>query len=216
MKILGPQLVAAAIALLSVSLVAQERLPDSYLQKLTTIDRLQKLTSIDLAELTSHAQSGVPEAQYQLALVYGAGRIVPGDEAASQAWMMKAAEQGHVSAETFMGLMYLDNHTTDSVPNYAEAERWLLLAATRGDAEAELWLGIGYDRGHFGRIDYQASSSGSKNLQPKDCQTHNLRSHKCTKTGMGLPGAMRTRPTGTDEPLTISLTLAESFRQRYS
>ena len=157
MKILSPLLLAAGIALLSVSLVAQERLPDSYLQKLTTIDRLQKLTSIDLAELTSHAQSGVPEAQYQLAVVYGAGRIVPRDKAASQGWMMKAAEQGHVPAETFMGLMYLDNHTTGPVPNYAEAERWLRQAATRGDAEAELWLGIGYGREYFGRIDYQES-----------------------------------------------------------
>jgi TPR repeat protein len=157
MKILSPLLVAAAIVLFSLSLAAQERLPDSYLQKLTTIDCLQKLRPVDLADLTSRAQSGAPEAQYQLALVYGAGRIVPRDKAASQGWMMKAAEQGHVPAETFMGLMYLDNHITGPVPNYAEAERWLRLAATRGDAEAELWLGIGYDREYFGRIDYQKS-----------------------------------------------------------
>lgn len=157
MKVLGTLLVAAAITLLSLSLVAQERLPDSYLQKLATMDRLQNLTSIDLADLISHAQLGVPEAQYQLALVYGAGRIAPRDKAASQGWMLKAAEQGHVPAETCMGLKYLDSHITGPIPNYAEAERWLRLAATQGDAEAELWLGIGYDREYFSRIDYQES-----------------------------------------------------------
>lgn len=156
-KMLSPLLVASTIALLTVSLPAQEPVPDAYLQKLSTIDRLQKLTPTDLATLTSSAQSGTAEAQYQLALVYGEGRIVPRDEVASRGWMMKAAEQGQVPAETFIGLMYLDNHTTGPVPKYADAERWLREAATQGDAEAQLWLGIGYDREYFGRIDYQQS-----------------------------------------------------------
>jgi TPR repeat protein len=157
MKILSLLLVAAAVGTLSLSLAAQERLPDSYLQELTTVDRLQKLTPVDLADLTSRAQSGAPDSQYQLALVYAAGRIVPRDKAASHGWMMKAAGQGYVPAETDMAGTYLDNHETGPVPNYAEAERWLRLAATVGDAEAELWLGIGYDREYFGRIDYQES-----------------------------------------------------------
>jgi TPR repeat protein len=157
MKILSLLLVAAAVGTLSLSLAAQERLPDSYLQELTTVDRLQKLTPVDLIDLTSRAQSGAPDSQYQLALVYAAGRIVPRDKAASQGWMMKAAGQGYVPAETDIAGTYLDNHETGPVPNYAEAERWLRLAATVGDAEAELWLGIGYDREYFGRIDYQES-----------------------------------------------------------
>jgi TPR repeat protein len=157
MKILNPLLVAAAIGLFSPLLLAQERLPDSYLQKLETIDRLQKLTSTDLAVLTSQAQSGAGEAQYQLALVYGAGRIVLRDKITSQRWMMKSAEQGYIPAETMIGATYLDNHLTGPVPNYADSERWLRLAATQGDSEAELWLGLGYDRGYFGRTDYHES-----------------------------------------------------------
>lgn len=157
MKVLGILLVAAAIALLSLALAAQENLPDSYLQKLATIDRLQKLTSTDLAYLTSHAQSGAPEAQYQLALVYGAGRIVPRDIATMRRWMLKSAEQGYVPAETGMGEGYLANQLTGPVPNYAGADRWLRMGATDGDAEAQFWLGIGYDRGYFGGLDYQES-----------------------------------------------------------
>jgi TPR repeat protein len=154
MKMLSPLLVASAIASLTLSLPAQENLPESYLQKLTTVDRLQKLTSTDLAVLTSRAQSGAAEAQYQLALVYGAGRIVPRDEVTSQRLMMESAKQGYIPAETMIGGTYLENHITGPVPNYADAERRLRVAATQGDAEAQLWLGLGYDRGYFGRTDY--------------------------------------------------------------
>lgn len=157
MKMLRPLLVASAIALLSISLSAQERVPDSYLEKLATTDHLQKLTSNDLAVLTSRAQSGAAEAQYQLALVYGAGRIVPHDEVGSQRLMMKSAEQGYLPAKTMIGCTYLNNHTIGPVPKYADAERWLREAATQGDAEAQMWLGIGYDREYFGHIDYQES-----------------------------------------------------------
>jgi TPR repeat protein len=157
MRMLSPLLVASAIALLSLSLPAQERLPDSYLQKLATIDRLQKLTSTDLAVLTSRAQSGAAEAPYQLALVYGAGRILPRDEVTSQRLMMKSAEQGYIPAETMIGCTYLDNHITGPVPNYVDAETWLRTAARQGDPEAQLWLGLGYAREYFGRIDYEES-----------------------------------------------------------
>lgn len=157
MKVFGALLIATAITLLSVSLAAQESLPASYLQKLATVDRLQKLTLSDLAELTSKAQSGGPEAQYQLALVYEQGGIVPRDKAMAQRWMLKSAEQEYVPAETGMGEMYLDNHISGPVPNYADADRWLRLAATQSDAEAQLWLGVGFERGYFGGTDYQES-----------------------------------------------------------
>jgi hypothetical protein len=156
MKLLNPLLVAAAIGLFSHALFAQERLPESYLQKLATIDRLQKLTSTDLAALISRAQSGAAEAQCQLALVFGAGRILLPDKITSQRWMMKSAEQGYIPAETMIGLTFLGNHV-GPVSNYADAERWLRVAATQGDSEAQLWLGLGYDRGYFGRTDYQES-----------------------------------------------------------
>jgi len=157
MKTRRPLTVAIAILLFSISLSAQEPLPASYLEKLATVDRLQKLTSADLASLTSRSQLGAPEAQYQMALVYGAGRIVPRDEGASHRLMMASAEQGYLPAKTMIGCWYLNNHTAGPVPNYADAERWLRDAATQADAEAQLWLGLGYDREYFGRIDYEES-----------------------------------------------------------
>ena len=157
MQVLDKLLVAAAIAMGSISLAAQESLPNFYLQRLATIDRLLKLTSTDLADLISRAHSGTLDAQYQLAMVYGAGRIVPQDKALLRHWMLKSAEQGYVPAEAGIGVVYLDEHLNGRDPNYADGERWLRLAATHGDAEAQLWLGVGYERGYFGGIDYQES-----------------------------------------------------------
>ena len=68
MKVRAVPLVAAAMAFLALSLSAQKSLPYSYLEKLTTIDHLQKLTFTELANLTLHAERGVPDAQYKLAL----------------------------------------------------------------------------------------------------------------------------------------------------
>jgi TPR repeat protein len=196
---LSPLLVASAIALLSLSLPAQERLPDSYLQKLATIDRLQKLTSTDLAVLTSRAQSGAAEAQYQLALVYGAGRIVPRDDVTSQRLMMKSAEQGYIPAETMIGCTYLDNHITGPVPNYVDAETWLRAAARQADPEAQLWLGLGYSREYFGR----------ENLQPKAYQTRSSPWDRCTRKEKAFPKATREQPIGLEGHRTTSQTLAE-------
>jgi TPR repeat protein len=134
------------VAFFSLSLAAQETVPHAYLHKLAMFDRLQKVSTTDLAAMTSRAQSGAPDAQYQLALLYGAGRVLPEDAAAAERWMRKSAGQGYVPAETGMGEMYLRNRGTGD-PKGADAEHWLLLAATKGDAEAQLWLGLGYDRG---------------------------------------------------------------------
>lgn len=145
----------AVVAFLAVSVTAQEGLPASYRERLATLDRLKRMTATDVQDLTSQAQSGAPDAQYVLALVYGIGRLVPRDEAAAQRWMLKSAEQGYVPAEAAVGEHYLDKHRSGPVPNYADADRWLRLAATQGDAEAQLWLGLGYERGYFGDIDNQ-------------------------------------------------------------
>jgi TPR repeat protein len=145
----------AAVALVASPLLAQEPLPASYQARLATLAHLQTLTLNDVSDLTAKAQSGVPEAQYLLALIYSDGRLMPKDRAVSRQWMLKAAEQEYVPAELEMGEMYLENAKTRPLPDYADADRWLRLAASHGDAEAQFWLGTGYERGSFGAIDYR-------------------------------------------------------------
>ena len=52
----------------------------------------------------------------------------------------KAAEQGHVSAQFNLGVMY---ETGEGVPeDKAEATKWIRKAAEQGDEDAKAWLGI--------------------------------------------------------------------------
>ena len=155
MRVRGALPFLATIAFFMVPLLAQESLPPSYREFLATLDHLQTLTQNDVRELTVKAQSGAPDAQYQLALVYDEGTL-PKDKSTAQGWML-SAEKGYVPAQVGMGESYLQNHRGGLVPNYADADRWFRLAAMQGDAEAQFLLGTGYEQGFFGAIYYQES-----------------------------------------------------------
>jgi TPR repeat protein len=147
---------AVASVLVVTPLRAQQPLPASTHAFRSTLARLETLSQSDFAEIISKAQSGDPEAQYFLALMYDEGTLVPKDHATALAWMLKSAEQGYSAAEDRMGEMYLQNDREDGpVREYADADRWLRLAARGGDAEAQFWLGSGYQRGWFGAVDYR-------------------------------------------------------------
>jgi TPR repeat protein len=146
----------AATVFVAIPLLAQQKLPPSYLESLAAQDHLEDLTAKDFTELTSKAQSGEPQAEYLLALVYCCGPM-PRDEATARRWMLKSAEQAYVPAQAWMGKMYLPNQMRGPGPYYWDADRWLRLAAAQGDAEAQFWLGVGYERGYFGGIDYEES-----------------------------------------------------------
>lgn len=148
--------ICVVLFLLVGAAAAQQPLPASSQALLETTVRLEALTVSDFTEVVSEAQSGHPEAQYLMALLYDEGRFVPRDFAVARRWMLKSAEQGYVPAQTGMGEMYLNNvRDNGPIPDYGEAERWLRLAATQDDADAQFWLGTGYERGYFGAIDYR-------------------------------------------------------------
>ena len=95
--------------------------------------------------LRARAEQGDAEAQFNLGVMYAAGRAVPQDDAEAVRWYRLAAEQGPAQAQRRLGLMYFRGR---SVPqDGAEAVRWWRLAAEQGDAYAQRNLGIVYDRG---------------------------------------------------------------------
>lgn len=146
----------AILVFFATSAPAQQPLPESYQASIAALAHLDSMTSTDVAVLVSKAQSGEPEAQQALAMVYTEGRLVRKDEVAARSWMLKAAEQGHVPAEKWMGLFcHSDVRDRGLISSRADAERWLRLAAAQGDAEAQFWLGQGYQLGYFGTIDYR-------------------------------------------------------------
>src|SRR5512135_1801276 len=52
------------------------------------------------------AEQGLPEAQYNLGVMYRKGQGVPEDYVAAAKWWKKAAEQGYAPAQYRLGVMY--------------------------------------------------------------------------------------------------------------
>jgi TPR repeat protein len=88
-----------------------------------------------LAEIRAIAERGHAEAQFELALVYAGGEVVPRDYVVAAKWLRKAADQGDAEAQTGLGTLYAYG---DGVPkDETLAYQWLLLAGAQGSAFAK-------------------------------------------------------------------------------
>jgi TPR repeat protein len=77
--------------------------------------------------------------------MYANGEGVPRDFAEAMKWLRKAADQGDVSAQFGVGLMWYQGR---GVPqNYVEAAKWFRKAAEQGDALTQTSLGAMYRDG---------------------------------------------------------------------
>lgn len=81
------------------------------------------------------AEAGDADAQFNLAQAYRLGRGVPTNLAAAKTWFERAARQGHVDAETTLGLLLFQNG------DQAAGLGWLKKAADQGEARALLVYG---------------------------------------------------------------------------
>jgi uncharacterized protein len=81
------------------------------------------------------AEKGDPDAQFNLGQSYRLGRGVPTNLAAAKTWFERAANQGHVDAQTTLGLLLFQNG--DQAPGL----KWLKRAADQGEPRALLIYG---------------------------------------------------------------------------
>lgn len=81
------------------------------------------------------AKKGDADAEFNLGQAYRLGRGVPVDLGQAQTWLEKAADSGHVDAQTTLGLLLFDSG------NRAGAMRWLKKAAEQGEPRAMLVYG---------------------------------------------------------------------------
>ena len=81
------------------------------------------------------AEKGDPDAEFNLAQAYRLGRGVPTNLAAAKTWFERAAAQGHVDAQTTLGLLLFQNG------NQGEGMKWLKQAADQGEPRALLVYG---------------------------------------------------------------------------
>ena len=136
---------------LTPSAIAGQQNTDPTQARLAAMSHMASLTGRDLESLSSEAQSGNPEAQYWLAMVYQEGRLVPKDMAQFETLLLKSAEQGFVRSETTLGMIPKDKDRPAS-------ERWLLRALEHGDPEAQFCLGVAYDENWYGTTDPQLAA----------------------------------------------------------
>ena len=89
---------------------------------------------MNLDELKKLAEEGVPEAQYNLSLIYSLGKEVPKDHQVAIKWYQLAAEQGFARAHNDLGFMYGNGK---GVPqDFIRAHMWWNLAASSGNKKA--------------------------------------------------------------------------------
>jgi TPR repeat protein len=81
------------------------------------------------------AEAGDVDAAFNLGQAYRLGRGVPINLAAAQTWFERAARDGHVDAQTTLGLLLFDTG------NRVGGLRWLKLAAEAGEPRALLIYG---------------------------------------------------------------------------
>jgi cell division septation protein DedD len=81
------------------------------------------------------ADKGDPDAEFNLGQAYRLGRGVPINLAAAKTWFERAAKQGHVDAQTTLGLLLFQNG------DQAEGLKWLKKAADQGEPRALLVYG---------------------------------------------------------------------------
>ena len=93
------------------------------------------------------------EEMYKLGLSYYKGSNgKPQNYTEAAKWYKKAAEQGHATAQNFLGVCYYNG--SGVTQNYAEAMRWYRKAAEQGDAIAQTNLGSCHYNGTVVTRDY--------------------------------------------------------------
>ena len=97
------------------------------------------LAASEFAVIKEAAQSGDPEAQEQLGIMYSNGEGVPKDQEKAALWFTKAAKQGRILAQWRIGSMYYSGVGVHR--DYRKAVDWLTKAAEKGDGVSQGLLG---------------------------------------------------------------------------
>lgn len=97
------------------------------------------------------AEDGNPQAQYLLGFTYQFDQIVPHDVQKAIYWYTKAAEQGHIEAQSALGGIYFTN---DFERDYSQAAEWYRKAAKQGDKHSQAMLASMYREGQGVPQDY--------------------------------------------------------------
>lgn len=91
------------------------------------------------------AKNGIPEAYYNIGMMYYNGMGMKKDYREAEHWLLSAAEKGFVDAQFCLGMVYMGEKEGDQNPK--EALRWFLVAAVNKQATAAYNVGVLYKHG---------------------------------------------------------------------
>lgn len=92
-------------------------------------DRADYASALDV--FRQLAAAGNADGQFQLSLLYAAGKGVPGDSKQALYWLKEAAVHGHGPAQSNLGVAF--NRGRGVPQNAIKAYAWLQIAAASGD-----------------------------------------------------------------------------------
>ena len=101
--------------------------------------------AVALKLLKELAEFGDPTAQFDLAVGYEFGTLVPQDYEQAAYWYRKSAEQGLAIAQSHLGVLYTSGKGV--ARDYDQAAFWYGKAAEQGDQKAQNNLGAMYFQG---------------------------------------------------------------------
>lgn len=113
-----------------------------------TPEHTETVTPELLHKLRKAAESGNPEAQFRLGVLYGNGEGVELDHDKAMGWFKQAARQGHESALITMAWMYANG--AGVAVDEQKARELYLMAADHGSAKAQYVVGTMYRFAQFG------------------------------------------------------------------
>jgi TPR repeat protein len=103
---------------------------------------------VNTVQLQTRAQSGDPDALYQLGTLSLAGLGVVQDYVAARKYLEQAATQGNAGAACELGLLYQTATYADGPPvDLNQAAKWYGVSAAKGDAYGEFALAGLYQSG---------------------------------------------------------------------
>jgi TPR repeat protein len=104
-----------------------------------------------IAWLRKSADQGLPQAQYNLGLLYENGAGLPRSQTDATAWFGRAAKQDHTDAQVSLATQYMLGRGAPR--DMKQAAIWYERAAGGGDVAAQYIIGSFYEHGDGVKID---------------------------------------------------------------
>ena len=125
-----------------------------------------------------------PEMIYHKGIAYKYGDGVPKNLQKSVAYIEKAAKQGYMDAQVWIGKCYALG--IDVPKNYRKATEWYQKAAVQGCAEAQIRLGEFYEAGYGVTKDYQKANEWYRKAAKQGNAEAQFHLGKCYATSRGV------------------------------